>query len=154
MIWLDRTISFALIAFSILVLLSSITLELGDFQNPGPGFMPFLVSILLFSLSVAVLLMGRKWRDEHQRGMGSINWKDFKKPIGWIIILFGYVFLLDILGYLFNTFLLLFLMFFSFQPKKWFIHIVVAAGMASLSFFVFHEWLQVPLPIGVLRFIM
>jgi len=57
MIWLDRIISLSLVGFSFLIFFSSLRLEIGNPQAPGPGFMPFLVSVLLFSLSLLVFIL-------------------------------------------------------------------------------------------------
>jgi len=71
-----------------------------------------------------------------------------KKPFVLVVLLVGFRFLLNIFGYLITTFLLMFLMFFMLDPKKWRLHIVVGAIVASLSFFFF-KWFQVQLPTGI-----
>jgi hypothetical protein len=75
--------------------------------------------------------------------------KIFQKPIILIIGLSGYTFIFNIFGFLLATLLLIFLMLFIFDPKKWYMHIVIAAIAVNLSFLIFCKWLQVPLPTGV-----
>jgi hypothetical protein len=77
--------------------------------------------------------------------------KKFQKPIILIIGLSGYIFLLNIFGFILTTFLLIFLMLFIFDPRKWYMHIVIGGIAANLSFLIFCKWLQVPLPTGIFR---
>ena len=150
MIWLDRIISLSLVGFSFLIFLSSLRLGTGTLQTPGPGFTPFLSSILLLSLSLFVLIWRTKKSDEDGRNKLLVSWKNFLKPISVIIMLIAYILLLNTIGYLIGTFLLMFIMFFIYEPKKWYVHLFIGAIVASSSYFVFYKWFQVQLPTGIL----
>lgn len=80
-----------------------------------------------------------------------MGWVNLKNPIGLIIALSGYTILLKIFEYLITIFLLLFALFFIYEPRKWYLHIVIAAIIANLSFFIFYKWLRVQLPTGIIR---
>jgi hypothetical protein len=81
----------------------------------------------------------------------TISWKNIVRPISLIIVLSVYTFLLIIFGYLISTFLLIFLMFLICDHKKWLMHIVSSAIIVNLTFLLFHKWLGVQLPSGILR---
>jgi putative tricarboxylic transport membrane protein len=145
--WLNRISIIVLIGFSILIGFQSIKLGMGNLSKMGPGFMPLIVSILLFSLSMLILI-GEKKGSEEEIPTGE---KNVLKPLGLIIVLFAYMFLLDVVGYLTVTFCLMFCMFVMSNPKKWHLHIGIAAIVAVLSFVLFDKLLQLRLPTGILN---
>jgi hypothetical protein len=144
---LNRISSMFLIGFSILICFGSIKLGIGTLGNMGPGFMPFLIAAILFILSLFIFLgIGGGSEDKGERS--SSGWKNLLKPGSLVIALFGYLLLLEFLGYLIATFFLMSHMLFISEPKKGFMNVFVAAIVAILSFASF-RWLQVQLPIGM-----
>jgi hypothetical protein len=141
--------SIFLVCLSVAICLKSIQLGIGDPRNPGMGFMPFLASSLFFVLSLLVLIRNLTGRGERGDKDPLLTREKFQKPMILIIGLSGYIFIFNILGFILATLLLIFLMLFIFDPKKWYMHIVIAAVAVNLSFLIFCKWLQVPLPTGV-----
>src|SRR4030043_1880076 len=133
--WLNPISSLFLIGLSIFIIILSFQLGIGKPQRPGPGFMPFIVSILLFSLSLIVLIRGIKRRDEKERF--STDQKHSVKPTSLVVALTGYTFLFDLFGYLISTFLLIFVMFTFTEPMKWFKNLIISAIIVILSFIIF-----------------
>ena len=152
MTWLNRISSLFLMAFALLIFFSSMKLGVGTLESPGPGFMACLASILLFILSLVVLVSGTKGtaKDKAKTITSFIHWTNLKKPVSLVIGLSGYTLLLKPLGYLITIFLLMFTLFFIYAPRKWYVHLIVAAIIANLSFLVFYKWLRVQLPAGLL----
>lgn len=148
--WLNRINSLCLIGFSLLILFSSLKLGIGSLRKPGPGFIPLIASVLVFSLSLLVLIMGIKGSARDEEKKSFIPWQNLIKIISLVIALSFYIYFLKFLGYLIAAFLLMFIMFFIFEPKKWLIHVVSAIIAASLSFVVFRS-LGVQLPAGIFR---
>jgi hypothetical protein len=147
--WLNLTSSIFLVCLSVVICLASIKLGIGELRNPGMGFMPFLASSLFFFLSLVVLIMDFAGRYESGNKETLLTRKKLQKPIILVIGLSGYIFLLNIFGFILMTFLLIFLMLFIFDPQKWYMHIVIGGIAANLSFLIFCKWLQVPLPTGI-----
>ncbi len=147
--WLNRISIMVLMGFSILIGFESIKLGMGNLSKMGPGFMPLIVSILLFSLSMLILIGETKGSDEKNEILTGE--KNVLKPLGLIIVLFAYMFLLDVVGYLIVTFCLMFCMFVMSKPNKWYLHIGIAAIVAVLSFVLFDKLLQLRLPTGILN---
>jgi len=146
--WLNRILALFLIGFSIIIISSSLRLGIGNVHKPGPGFMPFLVSILLLSLSFSVLIMGIKKSGVVGRKRSSTE-EHLLRPIILLISLPAYIFLLEIFGYLIPTFLLIFLMLSLTDPLKWYKNIAIAFILTLTSFVLFHKGLRVQLPIGI-----
>ena len=145
--WLDRLNSLFLMALAALIFFSSIQLGLGNLRKPGAGFIPFLASVLVFCLSDIVLLTGTKRhvRGEKKTGMA---WGNAAKMMIMVIALALYISMLKTVGYLLSDWLLMFLMFLIFNPRKWYFHIVSAILVSGVSFAIFRG-LGVQLPTGI-----
>lgn len=139
--------SLILIGISTFVFFSSLSLGIGQLRNPGPGFMPFLASILVLSLSLIILVMGLKGKNE---GSSPIDRKKIFYPTILVMAILGYSFLLDVLGFLISIFLLMFVMFSMSQPTKWMKNIAISVVVIMVSYFIF-KWLGVRFPGGILR---
>ena len=148
----DQISSFVWLAFAIYICIESIRLPLGSFRDPGPGFLPLLVGLILAALSVVCFIQARAAESTDQKG----SWysQERRKNLIWILLaLFAYALVLDILGFLISTFLLLsFLFRFGMEPQKWF-WAIGGSVIASLScYVVFELWLRTQLPKGILGF--
>ena len=138
--------SLVLIGISTFVFFSSLSLGIGKLQNPGPGFMPFLASILVFTLSVFVFVKGIQGE---KGGPSPLNRKRLPKPTLLVMAILAYSFLLDSLGFLISIFLLLFAMFSMEEPQKWRKNIVLSAIVVMISLLIFKKWLGVRFPAGI-----
>jgi putative tricarboxylic transport membrane protein len=147
--WLRKISSLLTIGISVLIVVSSIQLGIGDLSTPGPGFTAFLVSALALLLSLFVffkeMVGSRKYHDETTP---SLSWKNLVRPTGAMLVLFVFILLLQGFGYRIAAFFLMFGMFFIYNPRKWYYHIFSAAAVAALTFFIFDRWLGVQFPSG------
>jgi len=125
-------------------------LTIGTFKNPGPGFLPFWAGTILVLLSLISLI---KTATEKAEDTPSV-WAGVNvlKLSIFVLALLLYVALLETLGFLLCTFLLLIFLFRAIEPYRW--HVVLLASILSLAavygFFV--RLLDVRLPAGVLGF--
>lgn len=142
----------ALLVLSALVFLESLQLDLGRLRNPGPGFFPLYLSLLLGGLSLLLLLKALLQRNG-----------DGVKPLWvgkrWIKVvlcaagLFSYSAVLDLIGYPIATTLLMVLFFRFIAPQKWYVVYCGSVIIAVVSYVVFKSWLGIQLPFfGVLSF--
>ena len=79
-----------------------------------------------------------------------IGW-NFIRPISLFVILFGFSYVLEIIGFLVSVFILIFLMFLVSEPKKWRLYFFAALIIANLSFVLFYKLLKVQLPTGIFK---
>ncbi len=147
--WMNRISNFFLLAFSFLILLGSLRLGMGSVRDPGPGFVPFLASLLLLCLSLVIFVKEIRGSPVKGAKFSFLGGKDLAKPICLMVALIGFAWIFTLLGYLLSTFLLMFTLFSIYQAKRWHVHIAAAALIAGLSFLVFYLWLRVPLPTGL-----
>jgi hypothetical protein len=146
----NQVTSFFLMAFSILILTSSLKLGVGSLQAPGPGFMGFLCSMLLLILSLVIFAMECA-KSAEEKGEGHFGRENLAKQLILTASLCGYALLLEILGFLLSSFLLMWMMLLINSPRKWLNHTVVAFIVVNLSYLVLCKWLRVILPVGVFR---
>jgi putative tricarboxylic transport membrane protein len=134
------------LALGAAALYESSKLPFGTIHSPGPGFFPWWTSALIVLLALILAIEALRSRSSTVgEGPGRIA-----KVALLLIALSAYTFLLDPLGYLICTFLLVLFILRVTDPQRW----TVALGMAVItavgSYVVFAVWLSVPLPRGSL----
>ncbi len=123
---------------------------MGDLHRPGPGFLPFYASLLLAGLALVSLLQDlRAMRGPGSALGGGVRWGR------WILMLtslFLYVGLLERLGFLVATFLLMLVLFRLLQPYRWVTVVTLALLTMASAYLFFVVLLESRLPVGVLGF--
>lgn len=147
MISIDRIVGMGALAGGVTLAIFSWQLDLGNFRMPGPGAWPFL-------LAIAMALLGgwfvfRPLTTTKADLKGVPRWGRLAIALG---TLFGYVLILESLGYLVATTLLLFVQLHWVENQHWASSLFIAVMGAVISFLVFGFWLKVPLPSGILPF--
>ena len=127
-------------------------LGLGSFRDPGSGLMPFLLGALLLPISFYRLVRSARKKDPEDKMMVKQPKINFEKLCLILASLFAYVLLLERIGFLIATFLLLSLLFRSMGSKK-LTYAIGAAGLTVLVTYALFTFLGVRFPPGVLRFI-
>jgi putative tricarboxylic transport membrane protein len=143
-IWLGLGIS---------VTVTSYKLKLGSLSDPGPGLMPFLLGIILSILSLPILVQSFSIikRKEKQRDEGIWSDVEFKKLIIVLVSLIGYAMLLEKVGFVITTFLLMLILYKIISTRKWFFALIASILTVVTAFFLFVELLRVELPFGFWR---
>lgn len=124
-------------------------LPFGTFHVPQTAFFPKTLAILLLILSGTLLA---------RAFVGSEAWIPSEKiaPAGWIRIgvtlamLAVFAFVLERVGFLLATFLLMIILLRAIEARDWRKVIAVALATALISYGLFAWLLGVPLPAGVL----
>jgi putative tricarboxylic transport membrane protein len=136
----------------------SIELKLGNFHTPGAGFLPFLAGALLAIFGL-ILMLGTLFSQargeknaESLKDLARRHRKRALKPLLTVLVLLGYILLLEPLGFLLTTFVCLLVLFKLSEPRKWLMPILLSASTAILSYLIFSVWLQSQLPKGLLKF--
>jgi putative tricarboxylic transport membrane protein len=139
------------ILLSFFVIFLSRNIGLGEFRSPGPGLMPFLVGIFLLLVSLYALI--RFFVKKRQAAETSPKEGDefhFRK-IGLVLFfLLAYALLLEIIGYLVTTSIMLILLFRTAGVKRW-VSALIIAVVTSVVTYVFFGYLGLRFPAGILR---
>jgi putative tricarboxylic transport membrane protein len=130
----------------------SLRFGLGSFRAPGPGFVAFLSGILIggmgvimiFSKSLSMVL--EKTSRSEKQGFSAAS---LKRLVYTMIFLIAYAVLMDPLGYILSTFLVMFGLFFEWKKKNWFWSAFFSVAVSLLSYLVFEVWLHCELPHGI-----
>jgi putative tricarboxylic transport membrane protein len=137
---------------SIFAMTHSRRLELGTFQDPGPGLMPFLVGSALLVVSTIIFLksfLKTKGRTKQEEAGAPSSTKIYK--IGVVLgALLTYAFLLEKIGYLITTTALLIFLFRIAGSKQWKSILAASVFTVFLTFLVF-TFLGLRFPIGILK---
>ena len=146
----EFTVGIVLFLFGGVTAFLSLKMPIGTFRMAGTGMFPLFLGILLMFLSCLLLLklfyLGKKpavRRDSVAEVRGS--------PIQ-LILFFGTMVLatafFDQLGYPLASFLLLVALLRTLGMKRWILNIVLSLMTAVASYFLFVQWLKIPLPKG------
>jgi hypothetical protein len=149
----DRTSSLVWLVFAVYICVESSRLSFGSFHNPGPGFLPLLIGLILGILSFIVFLLASLSRETETIDQPWYPKERWKKLIWVLVALFAYAICLETLGFLISTFLLLVFLFRAgIETQKWMWAIGGSAVASLSSYAVFELWLKTQLPKGILGF--
>ena len=145
----DRIAGFFFLSVGAFFSIYSCTIEIGAWNEPGPGFLPFWGGVTLILMSAG--LLAKSWR-----GQGAIRPPFFPqstslKRVLWTFgALIAYNLIFETLGFTLTTFLFVgFLVRFIF-PQSWLRTIVLAVSSAVVARLLFVNFLQTQLPPGIL----
>jgi putative tricarboxylic transport membrane protein len=128
----------------------ALQLGLGTPRDPGSGFLPFGTGMLICVLGF--IQFGAVFFRKNRGGVQAptpeaANWK---RPASVIVILTAYGLLLPYLGYLVVTFLAMLGLFSLYDHQRWGLTSGGSLLVTIVTYVVFHEFLSVQLPAGLL----
>lgn len=125
------------------------TIEIGAWNEPGPGFLPFWGGVTLVTMSIA--LLARTWKR-----IGLVRPPFFPESDSWkrvaatFVALTAYNLVFDVLGFTLTTFLFIGFLVKCIFPQSWLRSLIVAAAAAIMARVLFVNFLQTQLPQGLL----
>jgi putative tricarboxylic transport membrane protein len=131
-----------LFGLSILALWESLRAGLGTLKEPGSGFLSFCAGVALAIFSLVLICRGwgnREKLDPHSR-----------RVLLAMFTLFVYSLVLEILGFLIATFLLVAILLQIGESRRWWIQLGMSALITFLVYLVFGILLHVYFPQGFL----
>ena len=142
---LDRLVLILFIVLGGGIMAQSVNLSLGNFHNPGPGFMPFILGFFMILLSLLSYVESRPEADRQKMNL----WEE-EKPI---LIIFGglvlYLFLMNVLGFYVPTFLLLMYLIRACGRKRAGGVVWISVVTVIIVYVVFYKLFIIPFPEGV-----
>jgi len=128
----------------------SLKMPIGTFRVAGTGMFPLILGILLMFLS-CLLLLKLFYQGKKTTVRGDSVAKVRESPIQ-LILFFGTMVLatafFNQLGYPLASFLLLVALLRTLGMKQWILNILLSLMTAVASYFLFVQWLKIPLPKG------
>ena len=132
------------------VIAEALDLELGTPTNPGSGFMIFGVAVVLGVLAFVQILKALLSRGQEEETAPE------KIHLGRVVAVVGasvlYIALLELVGFLLCTFVLLTFLLQVYEKGKWVWAVGGAAATSLLAYLFFSKLLQLNLPKGLITF--
>ena len=131
----------------IFICAESLRMNVGQFRNPGPGFLPFGTGLILALLASAVLVKAVREKAERGKAFWSGPGRWLKVTLTLACIFF-YGLFLESLGFLLTSFFSMGFLFRVIEPQRW--RTVIAGALLSAvgAYLIFETWLKVELPRG------
>jgi len=125
-------------------------LKLGRISRPDPGFFPFWLAVAFIILAGLLFIQVYRKRADSGSSESSL-WDGAKwtKVLFSLLAMLGYALVLERLGYLLTTFILMSLLFRQVGSRSWRITILGSIGTSFFTYVLFKVWLQVQLPGGL-----
>ena len=137
------------VALGILLCYGATRLGVGSATEPGSGFIFFWSGLILVVLSL--IAFAESWRhgEEVIPGTGALHWR----KIAFVLVaLLLYALLLERLGFVSTTFLLLSFLLGLIEDIQWGKSLAVAGAAALGTYAIFELWLKIRLPHGTFGF--
>jgi putative tricarboxylic transport membrane protein len=130
---------------------AALGLPYGNIHNPGPGFFPLWLGLILGGMSIALFVQTTRGK-ESERTLRDILEEDVRwgKVLLVLAVLILYGFLMDYLGFLVVTFLMMVVLLRFIEPQSWKAVIGWALGGSVGSYLIFEVWMKLRLPKGFL----
>lgn len=136
--------------FGAITAILSLQMPIGTFRMAGSGMFPLCLGILLTVLS-GIFMLRMAFESEETRANKDTSVESSESPIR-LVLFFGAMVLAALffnqLGYLLISFLLMIALLRIIGTKRWGRTIVISAATAVGSYFLFVQWLNIPMPKG------
>ena len=128
------------------------SVDIGTWNEPGPGFLPLWAGLILSAMSAALLIGSYARKAWPARPSFFPNSDSWKRVLATFLALIAYSLLLTPLGFTLTTFLfLLFLVKFIF-PQSWARTLLVSVLGSVIARLLFINFLETQLPKGLFGF--
>jgi len=137
--------------FALTTVMGASRLKMGELHQPGPGFFPFSMGLLMAVFSLFAVFQSLKAKETGPTGEQKtrVRW--------WNVVLIplamaGYAVSLERVGFLINTFLLITLLLKVVEPQPWKTAVLAGVITALAAHVVFNILLGAQIPSGLLGF--
>lgn len=140
------------IGIGIIICILALQFNLGSFHEPGPGFVAFLSGLFISGMGLAMIIARAvsKRRPGGAAGAGHPfrigSWPRLIYTMG---LLLAYIILIEPVGFILSTFLLMFGLFFDKEKRNWAWSLFFSVATTSMSYVTFEVWLRCQFPRGL-----
>src|SRR5688572_14629819 len=137
----DQFSGLMLVALALYVGWENRAYPIGTLQEPGPGYLPMLLVIILGALGILIALWGIR-----SAPLAAMQWTEAKRAVVMLVVCGIATFALERLGYRITVIALLIFFLGVLERKRPVRVALVALGFAFASFYLVSDVLHVPLP--------
>ncbi len=139
------------VGFSAFICIESFKSGIGTFGRPGAGFLPFWSALILGMLATVLVIKSIAVRRARSETVQFSRKGKREKVILTLAILLVYTLFMERVGYLVSTFVLMVVLYKIAGRRLW-MQVLRAVVTVFATYIVFHVWLGVQLPNGILSF--
>ena len=126
---------------------------LGTFKEPGVGFVAFASGLFIMAVGALVTVFRRAEMQKAETASATARSRflesaPFKLTYTLALLVF-YALLLDFLGYIITTGIVLFGLFFDPSQRRWAVALFASFLSVAVTYLVFEVWLKSQLPRGI-----
>ena len=146
----DAISSIILLIISILTCFGSSRLDIGNINNPGSGFFPLFLGMVIGFLALSMMMktvLAKPVSTIRDKLSGDGNERK-KKVLYLVLALASYGLVLERLGYTLTTILLFIFILKGISSQKWYVAVVGSLFASLGSYIIFHLALKIQLPAG------
>ena len=147
----EQIISLALALLGTAIAIGGVKLGLGNVSLPGPGFFPLVAGLALTIFAGIVL-----WDTMRKSRKAAIvaDWRNirWRHILLTFFSLLAYANLIESLGFIVSTVLVLMVLFRSYESEKWLLTILKSVLTSTVVYVVFEKIFQLNLPQGIWEF--
>ena len=140
---IDRVSGGFFVLFAFGVIWEAHKLPLGTLHNPGPGFMPTLLAIVLGGFGIVMVIAGGD-----SAALRSLGWSEGKHALAILGACALAALALERIGYRLTTLLVVGLLLGLVERRRPLVVVALSLGLSLGSFYLFSHLLKVPLPRG------
>lgn len=141
------------LAVGLVSIYGSTRLGLGALREPGSGFLPFVagcfISLMAVFLFLHSLLRRREAQDKPSSFWAGVHWH---RPVIISLVTFGFVLVLERLGFILAGFFLLVILFKGVEKFSWKKAMIIPTLTLGLTYLLFNVFLKASLPKGIFGF--
>jgi len=142
---------FIWILLSFFIMFFSHQFGLGEFRTPGPGLMPFLIGLFLLLISLYSFMRSLLRKGDREETLIEERSTVSFWRVGFVLLsLLAFALLLEKIGYLITSFLILAFLFRSTGSKGWRFALITSGVTALATYFVF-TYLGLRFPTGIFK---
>lgn len=135
---------FFFLGLALLAVVESLRLGVGTMKEPGAGFLPLAMGLTLAGFSLVLVIRGWKPKQEVRPVKHSPT------TIIALVALFVYSLILDSIGFMVATFLLVAVLFHLAERRRWWVLLGMSALVTVVAYLLFGVVLKVYFPEGIL----
>ncbi len=144
----------AWIAFGIIISAWAYRTGIGSFKEPGVGFVAFASGLFIIAVGTLTTAFRRSEQTKAQTTPSARSGRFTESALFRLTYTLGllifYALLLDPLGYIITTFVVLFGLFYDPVRRRWTGPLLASFLSVAVTYLVFEVWLKSQLPRGIL----
>jgi hypothetical protein len=142
-------LSFAALLVGLIVVIASLTHNVGTLTRPGPTLLPFLTALCLVVTGFCSLIGALRGSGSNRADTQKLFDRSLFKVVAVVMAMGVYTLILSSVGYLLSTFLLLTFLFKTAGFRSWIAVLSTSFLVTSSSYLLFAYALKVRFPTGI-----